>query len=55
MVKKKKKNLVSFYGLELEPGEDAQLLKLLEQKGVAAKKLIRILLRNWIKENSNAK
>lgn len=48
-----KKSKLPFSGLNLKPEEDEQLIKLLEEKDISARALIRSLLRQWMKEGGN--
>lgn len=41
----------SFKGFGLEPHEDKELIATMKRKDTTGQKLVRMLLREWIKEN----
>lgn len=51
---KNKNSQLSFKGWGLEPDEDKQVVKLLEEKDLTANQLIRFLVRKWISEQKLA-
>lgn len=48
-----KKSKIPFSGLNLKPEEDQIFIKLLEDKGLTCKQLLRALVRQWIKEGGS--
>lgn len=49
MARPKKKKDTSFAGYGLKPDEDKRLVQLLEESELSAAKVVRALLREWIK------
>jgi len=47
---KSKNSQLSFKQWGLEPDEDKQVIKLLEEKDLTANQLIRVLVRKWMSE-----
>lgn len=45
-----KKTDISFMSLGLEPAQDKQLIRLLKDKDISGKQLLRFLVKGWLKE-----